>query len=571
MTTLTSVIVILTILTLTLTFFVVDAKQKKQKLQIPFPIFGGGQATAKPDFDTASIGQWEILSQNSGVSAMQINLMPTNKIVVYDATIYRLSRLQYTKGMPCVPYRDDRTLQNKIDCFAHSMEYDIETNLVRPLKVTQDPWCSCGGLTPDGTLVSAGGFQDGTRTIRHFGGPTCKGNNCDWREYKNTLQEDRWYVYGTQTILANGDFIVVGGRRAFSYEYLPKQEGLKTERIYFFPFLYETSDIDENNLYPFTHLIPDGNLFIFSNNRSLLLNPKTNKVVRTYPVLPGGARNYPASGTSALLPIDLSNQDNNGPYKAEVLICGGNSHDAFYIAETKKTFEPCLKDCNSRTMGDCLNLPNGQLLFINGAQKGTAGWWDADSPNLTPALYYPERKNGQRFKQMAPTKISRMYHSTSAVLPNGKIWVAGSNTHDTYKDIDKFPTETRVEGFSPPYLDQTLDKHKPIMIDEFTGKNLKYGHKFEIQFMLPNDVGNNDLSKADIKVTMYFPPFTTHGYSMSQRLLLLNIRSISTDRQGLYSIVALAPPSGELAPPGYYLLYVVHRSVPSTGLWIHIE
>ncbi|XP_050887569.1 aldehyde oxidase GLOX1 [Lathyrus oleraceus] len=517
---------------------------------------------------------------------MQINLMPTNKILVYDATIYRLSRLQYPKGEPCVPYKDDRTQENKIDCFAHSMEYDLATNQVRALKLTQDPWCSCGGLAPDGSLVSSGGFLDGTRTIRHIGGPECKGN-CDWREYKNSLQEDRWY--GTQTILPTGDFIVIGGRRAFSYEYLPRQEGLKVDKVFFFPFLYETSDLDENNLYPFTHLSTDGNLFIFSNNRSLLLNPKTNKIVRTFPVLPGGSRNYPASGSSALLPIDLSNQDKNGPYKAEVIVCGGNSHDAFYIAETTKTFRPSLKDCNrmvitdkvvkweteqmptSRTMGDCLILPNGQLLFINGAQKGTAGWWDADSPNLRPALYSPEKLNGQRFTEMAPTKISRMYHSTSAVLPSGKIWVAGSNTHDTYKDIDKFPTETRVEGFSPPYLDPILDKYRPTILADFTGKNLKYGHKFEIQFSLPKDLENDNLNKGDIKVTMYFPPFTTHGFSMSQRLLVLNIRTMSTDRNGGYSIIALAPPSGEIAPPGYYLLYVVHRGVPSEGLWVHID
>ncbi|CAK8533963.1 unnamed protein product [Lathyrus sativus] len=584
MATLTSVIVFLTIVTLTLTFFIVDAKAK-QKLQVPFPIYGG--LIPLPDFDTESTGKWEILSQNSGVSAMQINLMPTNKVVVYDATIYRLSRLQYPKGEPCVTYRDDTNLQNKIDCFAHSMEYDLATNQVRALKVTQDPWCSCGGLTPDGTLISAGGFQDGTRTIRYIGGPACKGNNCDWREYKNTLQEDRWY--GTQTILPNGDFIIVGGRRAFSYEYLPKQEGQKTEKVFFFPFLYETSDLDENNLYPFTHLSTDGNLFIFSNNRSLLLNPKTNKIVRTFPVLPGGARNYPASGNSALLPIDLSNQDKNGPYKAEVIVCGGNNHEAFNIAEKKKIFDPALKDCNrlvitdkiakweteqmptSRTMGDCLNLPNGQLLFINGAEKGTAGWWDADSPNLKPALYSPEKKNGERFKELAATTISRMYHSSSAVLPSGKIWVAGSNTHDTYRDVDRFPTETRVEGFSPPYLDASLDIYRPQIITEFSGKNLKYGHKFEVQFKLSMDEENVHLNRGAIKVTMYFPPFTTHGYSMSQRLLVLHKRSMNTDRKGVFSVLALAPPSGEVAPPGYYILYVVHRGVPSEGMWVHIE
>lgn len=220
------------------------------------------------------------------------------------------------------------------------------------------------------------------------------------------------FRYATQQILGNGDFIVIGGRRAFSYEYVPK-EGQKSEKAYFFPFLYETSDLDENNLYPFVYLIPDGNVFVFSNNRSLLLNPNTNKVVRTFPVLPGGSRNYPASGMSVILPIRL---DHNNSYreaiKVEVLICGGNSPDAFITAETKKGFMPALQDCarmiitdrnpiwdtemmpSRRTMGDALNLPDGQVLFINGAQNGTAAWWDAEEPNFTPVLYSPDKAKG---------------------------------------------------------------------------------------------------------------------------------------------------------------------------------
>ena len=583
MATLYKVVLIPTILTLTFMFVIVaDAKIKNNKPKFDIPINGGDELNAKPNFETNSLGEWELLSQNSGVSAMQINLIPTNKIIVYDATIYRLSRLPYPKGEPCVPYVDDRTKENKIDCFAHSMEYDLATNQVRALKVVADPWCSCGGLAPDGTLISAGGFLDGAKTIRYIGGPACKGNNCDWREYNNALQEERWY--GTQVILPNADFIVVGGRRAFSYEFLPRQEGQRPDKPYFFPFLYETSDIDENNLYPFVHLSTDGNLFIFSNNRSLLLNPTTHKIVRTFPVLVGGSRNYPASGMSALLPINLA-ASANGNIKAEVMVCGGNTHDAFYLAETQKVFNPALKDCgrmvitdpnpqweieempSGRIMGDLLNLPNGQMLFINGAQKGTAGWWDADVPNLTPVLYNPENPNGQRFKPMKPTQISRMYHSSSALIPNGKIWVAGSNTHDTYKDIDKYPTETRVEGFSPPYLDPNLDKFRPIIVEEFSSKKLRYGHKFETVFTLPE----TDLVKNDIKITMYFPPFTTHGYSMSQRLLVLQTRTMFKNAQGVHSAVSLAPPSGVLAPPGYYLLFVVHRGVPSKAMWVNIQ
>jgi len=59
------------------------------------------------------------------------------------------------------------------------------------VQVKTDPWCSCGGLTADGTLLVAGGFADGGKTSRYYFG--CK--NCDWKEYPETLREARWYVF----------------------------------------------------------------------------------------------------------------------------------------------------------------------------------------------------------------------------------------------------------------------------------------------------------------------------------------------------------------------------------------
>ncbi|KAG4388541.1 hypothetical protein AAZX31_09G176100 [Glycine max] len=125
--------------------------------------------------------------------------------------------------MPCIQWHDDNLKLDQEDCFAHSMEYDIETNQVRPLTVKTDPWCSCGGLTPDGTLVVAGGFADGGKTSRYYGGQLdCQ--DCDWREYPDKLKEPRWYA--TQAILTNGEYIVIGGRRSFSYEFFPKEGNL---------------------------------------------------------------------------------------------------------------------------------------------------------------------------------------------------------------------------------------------------------------------------------------------------------------------------------------------------------
>ncbi|ESW32309.1 hypothetical protein PHAVU_002G311300 [Phaseolus vulgaris] len=542
----------------------------------PFPFPQPAQEPKGP-FVVNSIGNWELISENAGVSAMHINLLPTNKIIVFDAKVYRTSRIKLPEGVPCVPFRDAGSNEDKFDCFAHAVEYDIETNLVRPLQVAKgDPWCSSGGVAPDGTFVSTGGFNSGGKSIRYMG-PNCDG--CEWREYDNILGVDRWY--STQQILPNGDFILVGGRQAFSYEFVPR-EGRMSEKPYFFPFLYETSDLDENNLYPFVHLSTDGNLFIFSNNRSLLLNPISHKIVRTFPVLYGGSRNYPTSGMSALLPIDL----NDPTYKAEVMVCGGNVPDAFHVAETTKLFLPALQDCNrlvitedfpewenelmpsGRTMGDLLVLPNGQLLLINGAMKGTSAWWDADMPNYTPVLYKPDEPKGLRFTSLMPSIIARMYHSTSTVLPSGKIWVSGSNTHNTYKDVDKFPTETRVEAFSPPYLDPSFDMYRPQINEDASEKELTYGGFFETSFTVEGGVG---LSQSDIQVSMYSPPFTTHGFSMGQRLLFLRIDEFITETEGFYRVRLEAPLSNAVAPPGYYLLFVVHRGLPSKGIWVHIQ
>ena len=139
---------------------------------------------------------------------------------------------------------------------------------------------------------------------------------------------------------------------------------------------------------------------------------------------------------------------------------------------------------NTTTYSDSnlLVLPNGHLLLINGATKGTSAWWNADLPNYTPVLYRPEDPKGLRFRVLKASQIARIYHSTSTVLPSGKIWVFGSNTHNTYRDVDRFPTETRVEAFSPPYLDANFDKYRPQINEDASEKELTYGGFFETSF-----------------------------------------------------------------------------------------
>lgn len=91
----------------------------------------GGHDVVKHDFKTGSIGQWEIHNKNAGVAAMQLQLLPNNKVVWFDTTNLGPSALQFDPPY-CRPILNNA---NITDCFAHAIEYDSVTGHVRPLKV----------------------------------------------------------------------------------------------------------------------------------------------------------------------------------------------------------------------------------------------------------------------------------------------------------------------------------------------------------------------------------------------------------------------------------------------------
>ncbi|KAL3623824.1 hypothetical protein CASFOL_032640 [Castilleja foliolosa] len=533
---------------------------------------------------TNFLGSWKIHSENAGISAMHIQLMPNGKAVMYDSTSNGLSEIDLSPRS-CMPRVGGRATDPREDCTAHAIEYDIDTAEIRTLKLETSPWCSSGALNKNGELISTGGDKGGFQSIRIL--KPCP--TCQFEENTRALYTNRWYA--TQHALENGSFIIIGGRNEYNYEIIPADPTVDfTPNLHELPLLEETEDDGgrENNLYPFVNLLPDGNLFVFANYKSIVLNPYTGQTVRNLPDLPGGSRNYPPSGMSTLLPINLDIVDQN-LVNIEVMVCGGNTRESYIysdLQQPKRTFLEAAKDCGRlnlniegavwdieemstpRVMGDMLILPNGELLIINGAKAGTSAWNAAKDPNLTPLLYNPYKPKGERFKELAPSIIPRMYHSVSAVLPSGEILVAGSNTNgyymlEKYGDDFTFPTELRVEKFAPPYMAKDQLKYRVKILKDGLDNKLKYG----VEFGVVIDPKGNEIKEGDnVKVTMYSPPFTTHGYSHNQRLLMLKLRKVEGGR-----ITAVAPPSPTLAPPGYYLLFVVYRGVPSRGIWVHIE
>ncbi|CAI0628738.1 unnamed protein product [Linum tenue] len=521
-------------------------------------------------------GKWELFTDNSGVSAMHMILIPNvDKVLMYDATIWRISKILLPNGQ-C---RILNEATGEKDCWAHSVLMDINTAKLFPLELKTDTWCSSGGLLVDGNLISTGGFQGGANTVRYL--DMCP--TCNWREYPSALSAPRWY--STQAQLADGRMIVIGGRAAPSFEYIP-QEGKSNAKPFFFDFLKQTTDPDENNLYPFVFLSPDKNVFVFANNRSVLLNPDTNTVVKEFPVLPGGHRNYPASGMAVLLPLEVKSPEPNAVVDAEVLVCGGSAHIDSYTLASKDMFYEALQDCGrlqitkprpnwrrelmptARIMGDMILLPNGEVLIVNGAQRGASGWGFARDPNLTPVLFnYKSPDKAHLFRELAPTTIPRMYHSTAVVLPEGKVLIAGSNTNNGYIYDAMYPTELRVEKFSPPYFSPSRADKKPKIVDGGCPKTMTYGQQVTIKI----ELNEKKVFLKNFKVTMYVPAFTTHGVAMNQRLVKLLVKDAVNVGEGRYDVTCMAPPSSAVAPEGYFMLSVVHNMLPTEAVWVQLK
>ncbi|MCL7033061.1 hypothetical protein MKW94_014672 [Papaver nudicaule] len=346
-------------------------------------------------------------------------------------------------------------------------------------------------------------------------------------EDQNGLVVPRWYA--SNHILPDGKIIVVGGRAQFSYEFILKSTSKSDFKVYELPFLKDTTDDVENNLYPFLHLSTDGNLFIFANNRSILFGYINNRVVRDdYPVMPGEvSRNYPSTGSSVLLPLKLGLINSSiGAPDAEVFICGGSAPNSFTTASNgrflsaTKTYGRLMITVEQpkwemeempieRVMGDMILLPTG-----------SAGWYLAREPALNPVLYQPYSR---KFEVMKPSKIARMYHSTAILITDGR----------NYNFIELFPTELSVEVFSPPYLSS---RARPQIIWAEPETGLSYGQSFSIGF---DSTENGELESA--YVTMVAPSFNTHSFSMNQRMMVLEINQIYQVFGTSYVIDCFAP------------------------------
>lgn len=180
-----------------------------------------------------------------------------------------------------------------------------------------------------------------------------------------------------------------------------------------------------------------------------------------------------------------------------------------------------------------VNLPDRTVLAANGAQYNRTGNID------TAAIYHPEENTWQ---PIAADPVGRNYHSTSILLPDGRVAIMGTNPADNSFDL-------RISLYSPPYL------HRGERPTVTAPARATYGQT--VEFEVSGDVRSASLIS---------PLSATHQTDTNARLVDVPLAGSGSER------VAQVPDNPNLLPPGPYMLTVLDADgVPSVAEWMWIS
>jgi hypothetical protein len=188
-------------------------------------------------------------------------------------------------------------------------------------------------------------------------------------------------------------------------------------------------------------------------------------------------------------------------------------------------------------------LPDGKVLLVGGGELHRY-----QIPDLAPELYDPVTNT---WTTMASQTWGRMYHSTAVLLPDGRVLSAGQDgaSHDS-----------EVSGrwgeiFSPPYL---FRGKRPILRKAPSEADYGSAIKLTVKKVKASKIRN---------IVLMGLSTVTHSHDSGQRYVPLDFSV--TGRRTLEATVTSNP---NIAPPGYYMLFVLNaKGVPSVARMIRLS
>lgn len=197
-------------------------------------------------------------------------------------------------------------------------------------------------------------------------------------------------------------------------------------------------------------------------------------------------------------------------------------------------------------------LPDGQVL-VTGGTRG-AGFVNIDPGLATREAEVWNPATGE-WTTLAANSVMRVYHSVALLLPDATVLHGASGDAMAIQPgggIVPVPNERNHEIFFPPYL----FKGARPSISAAPG-TVTYGQTFAVES--PNVGQITDVRWVRLGSV-------THAFDMGQRANTLSFSATAT------GVDVTAPANPNLAPPGYYQLFLLNRNgVPSQGRMIRIQ
>jgi hypothetical protein len=197
---------------------------------------------------------------------------------------------------------------------------------------------------------------------------------------------------------------------------------------------------------------------------------------------------------------------------------------------------------------NAVTLPNGKVLALGGSYNDE----DTATASLNADLYDP---GSNTFSSAGANAYARLYHSVALLLPDATVWVAGGNPQ-------RGSYEPRMEIYKPAYLFTTdasgnvVDANRPAIASAPSGVN--YGSSFTVQTPDAATISSAVLVRAG---------GVTHAFGMDQRMVGMSFSMIDSSH-----LSVTAPPNGNIAPPGYYLLFLLNNAgVPSVASFVQVS
>lgn len=213
-----------------------------------------------------------------------------------------------------------------------------------------------------------------------------------------------------------------------------------------------------------------------------------------------------------------------------------------------------------RINGHCVLLPDATVLICGGHDfykwLAPAG---GTTPSRTAEIFTPGSTPGTgTFGAVAAMVDPRMYHSIALLLPDGRVLAAGGADAFLSEPLVTYPSgwvgrryaagsprnSKTFEFYEPPYMHKggTRPVIDDIRRNGATTARIEYGQTFTIVTAQAADID---------KVSFMRPGACTHHTDSEQRYVRLEF----TRGTGELTVTAVSSPN--VAPPGYYMVWIV--------------